>query len=159
MGKDTADKAATKSFTGDIVAALLMASGTTTISMKQYELMSSLDGKKSASAFQHDFRCVLAKAKELKAQVDSGEEFKAVDGGTKKGPKRKADDTIDAPLTPPKTPKKAKAAPKPRTPAKKASAKKTMSPSPDSSELQGGENAFEEAFETFIKAEREWDDD
>lgn len=74
-----------KTYSADVVAAVLMATGTTSLSMKHYELMSSLDGVKTASAFQHDFRTVLAKSKELKARVDSGEVFQPVAPTTKRG--------------------------------------------------------------------------
>ena len=76
MGKATPDGAPSgKVFSADVVAALLMSFNVTSITLKQYELMSAMDGAKTASAFQHDFRSVLAKAKELKARVDGGEEF------------------------------------------------------------------------------------
>lgn len=52
--------------------------------MKNYELMSALDGNKTASAFQHDFRSVLQKAKDLRARIDGGEEFVPVKAGTKR---------------------------------------------------------------------------
>jgi hypothetical protein len=87
MGKDSAAAAANKMFSGDVVAAILMANGCSSLSMRQYEMMSALDGKKTAFAFQHDFRCVNAKAKELKARVDAGEEFEPVKPGSGKGGK------------------------------------------------------------------------
>lgn len=74
-----------KMFSADIVAALLYSTGTTSLSTKNYEMMSSLDGKKSACAFQHDFRSVIAKAKELKARVEGGENFRAVPSSAKRG--------------------------------------------------------------------------
>lgn len=74
-----------KVFSADTVAAVLMATGTVSLGMKHYEVMSALDGVKSASAFQHDFRSVLAKAKELKARSDEGEIFEPVKPGTKRG--------------------------------------------------------------------------
>lgn len=79
------DGKAGKTYSADVVAAVLMATGTTSLSMKHYELMSSLDGVKTASAFQHDFRAVLAKAKELKTRVDNGEIFEPVTPSTKRG--------------------------------------------------------------------------
>jgi hypothetical protein len=74
-----------KTYSADVVAAVLMATGTTSLSMKHYEIMSSLDGVKTASAYQHDFRAVLAKAKELKTRVDNGEAFEPVTPSTKRG--------------------------------------------------------------------------
>lgn len=72
-------------YSADVVAAVLMATGTTLLTMKNYEVMSAVDGVKTASAFQHDFRAVLAKAKELKARIDNGEVFKPVPPSTKRG--------------------------------------------------------------------------
>lgn len=74
-----------KTYSADVVAAVLMATGTTSLSMKHYEIISSLDGIKTASAFQHDFRAVLAKAKELKTRIDKGEVFEPVAPTTKRG--------------------------------------------------------------------------
>lgn len=74
-----------KMYSADVVAAVLYATGTTSLSMKHYELMSSLDEVKTASAFQHDFRAVIAKAKELKARADSGEQFEPVQPSAKRG--------------------------------------------------------------------------
>lgn len=74
-----------KVFSADVVAALLMSIGTTTLSMANYEHMSSLDGTKTANAFQHDFRSVIAKAKELKRRVEGGEEFKPIPAAKKPG--------------------------------------------------------------------------
>lgn len=74
-----------KMYSSDVVAAVLLATGTTSLTMKNYDIMSALDGVKTASAFQHDFRSVLAKAKELKARVDDGEVFTPVPPSTKRG--------------------------------------------------------------------------
>lgn len=74
-----------KMYSADVVAAVLAATGTISLSMKHYELMSSLDGVKTASAFQHDFRAVLARSKELKARLDSGEAFQSVKPSYKRG--------------------------------------------------------------------------
>ena len=82
--KAAAEKAG-KVFTADVVAAVLCSTGTTSLSNKNYEMMSALDGVKTASGFQHDFRSVLAKAKELKARLESGEEFDPVPPGSKRG--------------------------------------------------------------------------
>ncbi|KAH6638167.1 hypothetical protein C7974DRAFT_411610 [Boeremia exigua] len=78
------DNKAGKTYSADVVAAVLYASGTTSLTMKHYELMSSLDGVKTASAFQHDFRAVIAKAKELKTRTESGEVFEPVQPTTKR---------------------------------------------------------------------------
>lgn len=62
-----------------------MALGSVSISTSQYAMMSSLDGTKTASSFQHSFRSVLKKAKDLKARVDAGESFEAVAPAKKRG--------------------------------------------------------------------------
>ncbi|KAF2636389.1 hypothetical protein P280DRAFT_409842 [Massarina eburnea CBS 473.64] len=72
-------------FTENTVAVLLMALGNTSISTAQYGMMSALDGEKTASSFQHQFRSVLKKAKELKARADDGETFAAVAPDKKRG--------------------------------------------------------------------------
>ena len=38
-------------------------------------MMSALDGARSANAFQHQFRAVLSRAKELKAHAEKGEKI------------------------------------------------------------------------------------
>ena len=59
----------------DCVSVLLMALGNTTITKAQFDMMSALDGKRTASSFEHQFRPITAKAKDLKARVDAGEAF------------------------------------------------------------------------------------
>ncbi|KAF1959202.1 hypothetical protein CC80DRAFT_545579 [Byssothecium circinans] len=91
----------------DCVSVLLMAIGSTSISKAQYDMMSALDGTRTASSFEHQFRSITAKAKDLKTRVDSGETFVPVAPSKKRG-------AIDNTLTPPITPKKPKLTPKPR---------------------------------------------
>lgn len=69
-----------QNFSFDIVAALLliMRERGITISRTHYELMSALDGNRTADAFQHQFRAVLARAKVLHEQREQGVEFEAV---------------------------------------------------------------------------------
>ena len=69
----------------DCVSVLLMALGNTSISMKQYDMMSALDGTRTASSFQHQFRSILQKAKELKTRQEAGEEFIPVEASKKRG--------------------------------------------------------------------------
>ncbi|KAF1932215.1 uncharacterized protein M421DRAFT_1869 [Didymella exigua CBS 183.55] len=148
----TNDSKAGKTYSADVVAAVLMATGTTPLSMKHYELMSSLDGVKTASEFQHDFRAVLARAKELKARVDNGEIFEPVAPATKRGgtttpatpKKRNGDDVGDSPS------KKSKATPKPRDKKARAEAPPTPQTADDDLELPEGMDAF-------IRAEKQWE--
>ena len=69
-----------QTFSFDIVAALLLIlrERGVTISRTHYELMSALDGHRTADAFQHQFRAVLARAKALHAQREDGVAFEAV---------------------------------------------------------------------------------
>jgi hypothetical protein len=138
MGKATADASAGKMFSENTVAVLLMSMGSTSITVSQYEMMSALDGEKTASSFQHQFRSVVKKAKELKSQLDDGGNLKPVPPSAKKrGKCRVAGCTtclniaysylpciganaLDDDQTP--TPKKAKTTPKPKPRAKKAKA-------------------------------------
>ena len=82
-------KGGQKTFTAEIVAVLLLAvkgSGTTpSISKQQYEMMSVLDGTRTADSFQHQLRAVTAKARELQARLDGGEKFEAVKAVKKRG--------------------------------------------------------------------------
>ncbi|KAF1996285.1 hypothetical protein P154DRAFT_623360 [Amniculicola lignicola CBS 123094] len=122
MGKSASEATGGQSgkmFSADVVAALIMSFGQSSISRAQYELMSAMDGVKTASAFQHDFRAVLAKARELKARQDAGEKFEAVQPGTKRGFTAMSGGLLTPPVTPSKKPKAAagagpKARPKPR---------------------------------------------
>jgi tryptophanase len=85
MAKAADNNDPAKMYSADVVAAVLTASGTTSLSMKQYELMSAMDGTRTASSFQHAFRAVLAKAKDLKTRVDNGEVFEPVQPTMKRG--------------------------------------------------------------------------
>jgi hypothetical protein len=62
----------------DTVAILLMALGATTVTQKQLETMSALDGTRTAKSFSHQVLEITRKAKEFKARVDAGEEFTPV---------------------------------------------------------------------------------
>lgn len=86
MAKAAADNNdPSKMFSADVVAAVLAASGVTSLSMKQYEMMSAIDGSRTASSFQHTFRSIIAKSKELKKRVEDGEDFVPVAPGYKRG--------------------------------------------------------------------------
>jgi hypothetical protein len=67
-----------KTVPADCVSVLLMALDKTTITRAQYEMMSALDGNRTASSFEHQFRSITAKAKELKSRADNGESFEPV---------------------------------------------------------------------------------
>lgn len=64
-----------KMIPADCVAVLLVALGRTTVSKEQLNMMSALDGTRTASSFEHQFRSIIAQAKELKKRVDDGETF------------------------------------------------------------------------------------
>jgi hypothetical protein len=86
MGKAATESTSTqKMVPADCVSVLLMALGSTTISKSQYDMMSALDGTRTASSFEHQFRSITAKAKDLKARVDNGEKFEPVRPANKRG--------------------------------------------------------------------------
>ncbi|KAF2106673.1 hypothetical protein BDV96DRAFT_471299, partial [Lophiotrema nucula] len=67
-----------KTVPADCVSVLLMALGSTSITKAQYNMMSALDGQRTASSFEHQFRSITQKAKELKSRLDNGEAFEPV---------------------------------------------------------------------------------
>lgn len=71
----TADNGDKKMVPADWVSVLLIALGITTVTKAQYNMMSALDGTRTASSFEHQFRSITSRAKELKARVDGGEAF------------------------------------------------------------------------------------
>ncbi|KAF2277537.1 uncharacterized protein EI97DRAFT_296884 [Westerdykella ornata] len=159
MADKTADKAAdnggSKMLSTEVVAILLAANGISSISMNQYDAMSALDGTRTASSFQHQFRAILRRAKELKARLDGGEKFVPVTPSKKRA--AKADDG-DSPTKP----KKAKSTPsKPKAAAKKAKEKSVLD-GPDHEEFADDSNDSAEDFLTgiqeFIKEEK-YDDE
>ncbi|KAI4957396.1 hypothetical protein J4E86_004534 [Alternaria arbusti] len=137
----------------DCVSVLLMAIGSTTISKAQYEMMSALDGARTASSFEHQFRTITAKAKELKARAEQGETFQPVT------PAKKGGQTT--PATAKATPKKRKdmSSGSDTTPSKK----KTATPKSRGKKAQTVEDTMEEDFpddaEEFIKREKKWEED
>ncbi|KAL5116261.1 hypothetical protein ACEQ8H_005819 [Pleosporales sp. CAS-2024a] len=136
-----------KMYSADVVAAVLMASGTTSLSMKQYEMMSALDGTRTANSFQHAFRAVLAKSKELKARVDGGEVFHPVQPISKRG--------TGTATSSPATPRKRKvSSDDEETPAKKkASPKKKVIKEEGNNDLRGIVGTLPLDMDDFIRAE------
>jgi hypothetical protein len=80
-----ASETGAKMVPADCVSVLLMAIGSTSISKAQYDMMSALDGTRTASSFEHQFRSIIQKAKELKQRADNGETFAAVAPSKKRG--------------------------------------------------------------------------
>lgn len=85
MAKGNSDASAVKMIPADCVSVLLMAIGSTSISKAQYDMMSALDGTRTASSFDHQFRSIIQKAKDLKVRVDNGEKFVPVMSAKKRG--------------------------------------------------------------------------
>jgi hypothetical protein len=85
MPPKTATLDGQKMVPADCVSALLMALGSTTITRAQYDIMSALDGTRTASSFEHQFRTITAKAKEMKVRAENGETFQPVAPGNKRG--------------------------------------------------------------------------
>jgi hypothetical protein len=67
------DKAEAQSFSFETMACVLavMDAKGATLGTKAYELMATLDGNRSSSAFQHQFRAVKHRGKELASQLGS----------------------------------------------------------------------------------------
>lgn len=86
MGRAASDTAnGSKMVPADCVSVLLMAIGNTSISRAQFDMMSALDGTRTWSSFEHQFRDIIKKAKQLKARLDSGETFTPVPSPKKRG--------------------------------------------------------------------------
>ncbi|KAF3051986.1 hypothetical protein E8E11_010494 [Didymella keratinophila] len=154
MGKTTDSPAAgLKMISADVVSVLLMALGNTTITKDQLNMMSAIDGTRTASSFEHQFRSIVAKAKELKKRVDDGETFTAVTAQKRGGTttpatpkKRKGDDVDETPS------KKPKATPKPR-------AKKAQTEAPTPQPADDDDVNLPEDMADFIKSEKKWEED
>ncbi|UPX11597.1 uncharacterized protein EKO05_0002194 [Ascochyta rabiei] len=158
MGKATDSPAGgQKTIPADCVSVLLMALGCTGITKAQLEMMSALDGTRTANSFEHQFRSIMSKARELKKRVEDGEKFTPVQPGTKRGgtttpatsKKRKGDDADDTPT------KKPKVAPKPRGKKAQAQAQAEHLPTPQAED----DDDLPEDMEDFIKAEKQWEDE
>ena len=82
--KDKADA----QFTFETIACALavMDSKGSSLGNKAYELMSKLDGKRSASSFEHQFRAVKARAKELAAELSNESANATTPKSAKKAP-------------------------------------------------------------------------
>ncbi|CAO2656625.1 Nn.00g054280.m01.CDS01 [Neocucurbitaria sp. VM-36] len=168
MAKATADTTkGVRMFGADIVAAILALSGTTSLSKETYELMSSVDGTKTADSFQHSFREVMAKAKDLRKRMADGETFTPVQP-KKKGTgmaspatprKRKTPGTSDEDDTPSR--EKNPTPSKKQTPAKKNATPKGRGEEVDSpvdEPTNGfGDEVLPQDANDFIKMEQVWE--
>lgn len=68
------EKAEAQTFTFQEVACMIAAmnAGGVTLGAKHYGLMAKLDGERTASGFEHKFRAVKARGKELGAELNDG---------------------------------------------------------------------------------------
>lgn len=73
-----------KMMPADCFSAFMALSGLTSVTKAQLELMSHLDGVRTVDSYQHLFRSVVTKAKELRKRIDDGEAFEPVPSGSKK---------------------------------------------------------------------------
>ncbi|KAI8940427.1 hypothetical protein NX059_004115 [Plenodomus lindquistii] len=142
-----------KDVLADCIAVLMATGGSTSISRAQYDMMSSINGERTASSFEHQFRHIIAKSKELKQRLQDGDEFPPVPPGKKGG-------AASGPATP-ATPNKRKPADNnSETPTKKPKAtprkKKTATPEEDGKDDFQAEGLPVDARE-FIKAEETWE--
>ncbi|KAG9201601.1 hypothetical protein G6514_005608 [Epicoccum nigrum] len=155
MVKATTDSGQ-KMILADCVAVLLMSYPS--VAKDTYDMMSAVDSTRTASSFEHQFRSVVARARELKKRVEDGETFSPVTapkrGATTtpatpaSGKKRKGDDADDTPS------KKTKAASKPRD--KKAAASTPADPP------AGGAFDHDDLpadMDDFIKSEKKWEEE
>ncbi|KAJ8107135.1 hypothetical protein OPT61_g9074 [Boeremia exigua] len=147
-----------KMISADCVAVLLMSLGRTSISKEQLDMMSALDGTRTASSFEHQFRSIIAKAKELKKRVEDGEAFAPI-SAQKRGAttpatpkKRKGDDDDDTPS------KKPKATPKPRAKKSHAQAVTDASPAAAAPTPQPDDDLPVD-MDDFIKKEKKWEEE
>ena len=97
------EKAEAQTFTFETMACVLavMEAKGATLGNKAYDLMSELDGKRSASSFQHQFRAVKNRGKELVAALgDDAPAAKTPKSTTKKNATstgKKRSSTFNAP--------------------------------------------------------------
>jgi len=82
------EKADAQTFTFETMACVLavMEAKGATLGNKAYDLMSELDGKRSASSFQHQFRAVKNRGKELGAALGDDAPTAKTPKSTKKAP-------------------------------------------------------------------------
>lgn len=84
-----------QTFSFEIISCLLAAlseSGAV-VGSKHYSLMAQIDGTRTQSGYEHMFRAVKARAREIKEQIDKGELGTQKDASTPKGPKTKTSKT------------------------------------------------------------------
>ena len=89
-----ADKHANQTFSFEIVSCLLAAfsENGATVGAKHYAMMAKIDGTKSQSGYEHMFRAVKARAKEINQQISSD----GLDAGT---PVKKTMSTASTPAS------------------------------------------------------------
>ncbi|KAJ9648362.1 hypothetical protein H2201_000517 [Coniosporium apollinis] len=116
-----------------------------------YEMMSALDGTKTAESFKHQMRPVITRANELKTQRDGGGVFQGVKSGTKRA---KAETESPAPAA-----KKQRAPRKPKNDSPetpKGKGQKATQASPDGFNIS---TEFEDGDGNVVKAEEADDGD
>lgn len=72
MPPKAAPDLSSKTFSGEVLATILAASNTI-IGGKHYEVMAKLDSSKTASSWEHTFRPIKARAKEITTMMEKGE--------------------------------------------------------------------------------------
>ncbi|OAL44121.1 hypothetical protein IQ07DRAFT_685151 [Pyrenochaeta sp. DS3sAY3a] len=151
----------------DTVAALLASLGVNSVSKKSFDFLSAMDGTKTASSFEHQFRPIMAKARALKKRIDDEEQFIPVQPGNKRGPpatpstpaKRKAGGATAAEETPTKkakTPKKTPAKTPKKAPAK-TPAKAPTTPDHESVTPSEADEEDNTSNGTMVKEEPNWE--
>lgn len=72
MAPKAAQDSSAKTFSAEVVASIIAASGVV-IGNKQYAIMAQLDPSKTASGWDHAFRSVKQRAKEITTMMENGE--------------------------------------------------------------------------------------
>ncbi|KAF1940269.1 hypothetical protein EJ02DRAFT_406947 [Clathrospora elynae] len=152
MGKVAANAGAQKMIGADVVSLLLMAIGNTSISKQQYYMMSAVDKNRTTSSFEHQFRSITTKAKELKVRQLAGEEFKAV------VPAKKRAEITASPATPRKRKTASSEDDLEITPSKKATPKTRIIKKTENSTADFGGEGFPQDAAELIEGEKERED-
>ncbi|KAH9828030.1 hypothetical protein Tdes44962_MAKER02580 [Teratosphaeria destructans] len=89
------------SFSFDTVAVLVAVLNQkgVSIGMKEFKMMSALDGERGASSFDHQFRAVKKRANELKAQLGDGAQASPAKATPRKGGKKAAGGEEETPAS------------------------------------------------------------
>ncbi|KAF2754128.1 hypothetical protein EJ05DRAFT_541255 [Pseudovirgaria hyperparasitica] len=130
-------------FSLDTMATVLAAQGITSIPNTAYAMMSALDGQRTVNSFQHQFRPVVKRAKEIKAQMDSDAGIPIAVTPKKRGTAAKDDSEEATPTKKPRaTPKKKAVANGSDTPSKRKVKAKEPEMKEETAQIHDGVDEF-----------------